>query len=176
MKLLAPSRGASPASEHVRKMGRTGESPAPVGDSRSGRARPQLRRSDLFVANGSHPAKSPVGAASSASMPLLRSFDVLPFAIYKYAAPLGLGKLPLALNSMAAGGWLGLPTNDFPDTLLGWLPRFGLAVRHVARSNGPPRQGDKMIGSLPSGKPITPSEVAFVQPKRTTCATTLFLV
>ncbi len=34
----------------------------------------QLRRSGLFVANASHPAKSPVGAAPSASMPLLRSF------------------------------------------------------------------------------------------------------
>ncbi len=36
----------------------------------------QLRRSVLFVANGSHPAKSPVGAAPSAAMPLLRSFVV----------------------------------------------------------------------------------------------------
>src|SRR6266700_6514 len=140
MKLLAPSRGASPASEHVRKMGRTGESPAPVGDSRSGRARPQLRRSDLFVANGSHPAKSPVGAASSASMPLLRSFGVLPFAIYKYAAPLGLGKLPLALNSMAAGQWLGLPENDFPD----WL----LATRRPKAQRRGRRAGDRAFTLL----------------------------
>jgi hypothetical protein len=58
-----------------------------------------LRRSDLFVANGSHPAKSPVGAAPSLRMPLLRSFGFLPFAIYKYDAPMGLGKAPLALNS-----------------------------------------------------------------------------
>src|SRR6266571_8152180 len=34
----------------------------------------------------------PVGAASSASMPLLRSFDFLPLAIYKYAAPDGAGE------------------------------------------------------------------------------------
>src|SRR5713226_5306308 len=63
-------------------------------------AKRQLR-SGLFVANGSHKAKSPVGAASSASMALLRSFADLPFAIYKYAAPLGLGKAPLPLNSLA---------------------------------------------------------------------------
>src|SRR5437899_1545732 len=55
-------------------------------------ATPELRRSGLFVANGSHLAKRPVGAASSASMPLLRSFRFLPFAIYKYAAPMGPGK------------------------------------------------------------------------------------
>ena len=84
-------------------MGSTGDPPVPVGDSPTGKAMSQLRRSDIFVANGSHPAKSPVGAASAASMPLLRSFDVLPFAIYKYAAPLGLGKAALALNSMAVG-------------------------------------------------------------------------
>ena len=64
-------------------------------------ATPELRRSGLFVANGCHLAKSPVGAASSASMPLLRSFPFLPFAIYKYAAPMGLGKARLALNSTA---------------------------------------------------------------------------
>jgi hypothetical protein len=62
-------------------------------------------------ANGSQPAKSPVGAASSASMPLLRSFGFLPFAIYKDAAPMGLGKAPLALNSTAVPirgkGWGG---------------------------------------------------------------------
>jgi hypothetical protein len=62
----------------------------------------QLRRSGLFVANGSHPAKSPVGATFSASRPLLRSFGFLPFALYKYAAPMGLKKAALALNSMAA--------------------------------------------------------------------------
>src|SRR6266436_10079918 len=45
--------------ERVRKMGGTGDSPVPVGDSPSGRARRQLRRSDLFVADGFHPAKSP---------------------------------------------------------------------------------------------------------------------
>ncbi len=60
----------------------------------------QLRRSGLFVANRSHPAKSPVGATSSASMPLLRSFGFLPFALYKYAAPMGLKKAPLPLDSM----------------------------------------------------------------------------
>ena len=85
-------------SGRVRKMGRLGDSPA-------GGATPQLRRSDLFVADGSHPAKSPVEAASSALMPLLRSFDFLPFVIYKYAAPMGLGKATLALNSMAASQW-----------------------------------------------------------------------
>ncbi len=73
-------------------MGSTGDSPVLVGDPPTGRARPQLRRSDLFVANGSHLVESPVGAASSASMPLPRSFDFLPFAIYKDTAPLGLGK------------------------------------------------------------------------------------
>ena len=86
-------------------MGSTGNPPVPVGDWPSDRAVPQLRRSDLFVADGSHPAKSPVGAASSASMPLLRSFDFLPFAIYNYAAPMGLGKPTLALNSMGASQW-----------------------------------------------------------------------
>ncbi len=60
-------------SERVRKMGRTGDSPVPVGDLPTGGASPQLRRSDLFVADGFHQAKSPVGAASSGSMPLLRS-------------------------------------------------------------------------------------------------------
>ncbi len=70
----------------------------PAGDDDAMR---QLRRSGLFVANGSHPAKSPVGASRSASMPLLRSFVLLPFATYKYAAPMGLGKARLALNSMA---------------------------------------------------------------------------
>src|SRR5438445_4723193 len=84
-------------------MGSTGDSPVPVGDSPTGRARPQLRRSDLFVENGSDPGESPVGAASSASMPLLRSFGFLPFAIYKDTAPLGLGTTPLALSSTAAG-------------------------------------------------------------------------
>src|SRR6266568_9388861 len=64
----------------------------------------QLRRSGLFVANGSHPAKSPVGATFSASMPLLRSFGFLPFALYKYAAPMGLKKAPLPPNSMAVHG------------------------------------------------------------------------
>src|SRR5260370_40753411 len=58
----------------------------------------QLRRSGLFVASGSHPAKSPVGAASSTWMPLLRSFGFLPFAIYKDAAPMGLGKARLTLS------------------------------------------------------------------------------
>jgi hypothetical protein len=38
-------------------------------------------------------------------MPLLRSFDFLPFALYKYAATMGLGEATLALNSMAAGQW-----------------------------------------------------------------------
>jgi hypothetical protein len=38
-------------------------------------------------------------------MPLLRSFDVLLFATYKYAAPMGLGNATLALNSMAASQW-----------------------------------------------------------------------
>src|SRR6266581_769788 len=52
----------------------------------------QLRRSGLFVAKGSYPAKSPVGATFSASMPLLRSFGFLPFSLYKYAAPMGLKK------------------------------------------------------------------------------------
>src|SRR6266567_4936262 len=88
--------------ERVRKMGGTDDSPVLVGDSPTGRTRPQLRRSDLFVADGSRPAKSPVGAAPPAPMPLLRSFDFLPFAIYKYAAPLGLGKVTLGLSSMAA--------------------------------------------------------------------------
>src|SRR6266568_9173968 len=41
----------------------------------------QLHERGLFVTNRFHPAKSPVGAASSASMALLRSFDVLPFAL-----------------------------------------------------------------------------------------------
>src|SRR2546428_13649936 len=109
-------------------MGRTGESPVPVGGSPSGRARLQLRWSDLFVANGSHPAKSPVGAASSASMPLLRSFDVLPFAIYKYAAPLGLAKLPLALNSMAAGQWLRISLNGLPGTWRGRCRTIGMLL------------------------------------------------
>src|SRR5437899_6035060 len=90
-------------------MGSTGDPPVPVGDSPTGRARPQLRRSDLFVADVSRPAKSPVGAASSASMPLLRSFDFLPFATYKYAPPMGLGKTTLTLNSMAADPWPVLP-------------------------------------------------------------------
>src|SRR5216683_606865 len=58
----------------------------------------QLRRSDLFVANGFHPAKSPVGAAPSASMPLLRSFGFWRFAIYTDAAPLALAKAYLALD------------------------------------------------------------------------------
>ncbi len=49
----------------------------------------QLRRSGLFVANGSQPANRPVGVAPPAPMPLLRSFVFLPFAIYKYAAPQG---------------------------------------------------------------------------------------
>ncbi len=89
-------------SGRVRTMGRTGDSP-------TGRARPQLRRSDLFVADGSHPAKSPVGAACSASMPLLRSFDFLAFAIYKYAAPMGLGKATLALASMGASRRTAVP-------------------------------------------------------------------
>ena len=35
-------------------------------------------------------------------MPLLRSFDFLPFAIYIYAAPMGLEKVTLALNLIAA--------------------------------------------------------------------------
>ena len=61
----------------------------------------QLRRSGLFVANGSHPAKSPVGATFSASMPLLRSSGFLPFALYKYAVPMGLKQAPLPLNSRA---------------------------------------------------------------------------
>ncbi len=59
---------------------------------------------------------------------------------------------------MAAGQWLGLPKNNLPDKLLGWLARFGLAVRHAARGDGLPRQGDKMIGSLPSGNPDSPSK------------------
>src|SRR5438552_2019519 len=56
-------------------MGSTGDPPVPVGDSPAGRSMPALHRSGLFVANGPDPGKSPVGAASSASMPLLRSFD-----------------------------------------------------------------------------------------------------
>jgi len=47
----------------------------------------------------------------------LRSFDFLPVAIYKYAAPLGLGKAALALHSMAVGRWTVPPKNEFPDTL-----------------------------------------------------------
>src|SRR5258708_1810206 len=39
-------------SEFVRIMGSTGDPPVPVGDSPNGRARRQLHRSDLFVANG----------------------------------------------------------------------------------------------------------------------------
>ena len=69
------------------------ESPVPVVESPTGGAGPQLLRSDLFVADASHPAQRPVGAASSASMPLLRSFDFLSFAIYKYAAPRGEWRL-----------------------------------------------------------------------------------
>src|SRR5437879_424960 len=88
-------------------MGSTGNPPVPVGDWPSDRAVPQLRRSDLFVADGSHPAKSPVGAASSASMPLLRSFDCLQLAIYKYAAPMGLENAPLAIefNGRRPAAW-----------------------------------------------------------------------
>ena len=82
----------------VRKMGSTGDPPVPVGDSPTGRARRQLRRSDLLVADESHPAESPVGAACSASMPLLRSFDFLPLAIYKYTAPTGLGTVTPAIE------------------------------------------------------------------------------
>src|SRR6266700_8065104 len=63
----------------------------------------QLRRSGLFVANGSHPAKSPVGATFSASMPLLRSFGFLPFAFYKYIAPMGLKKVPCPLTQCQRG-------------------------------------------------------------------------
>src|SRR5260370_7640191 len=58
-------------SGRVRKMGRLADSPA-------GGATPQLRRSDLFVADGSHPAKSPVGVPFSPSIPLPRTFDFLP--------------------------------------------------------------------------------------------------
>ena len=61
----------------------------------------------------------------------------MPFAIYKYAAPTGLGNSPLVLNSMAAGQ-LGLSKNDFPDTL---SRRCGRAQapwdREVARENPP---------------------------------------
>ena len=63
----------------------------------------QLRRSGLFVANRSRPAKSPVGATFSASKPLRRSFGFLPFALYKYSAPMGLKKAALAINSTAVG-------------------------------------------------------------------------
>src|SRR5207245_8894 len=84
----------------------------------------QLRRSGLFVANGSYPAKSPVGAAASASMPLLRSFDFLPFVIYKDGAPLGLGKARLALRDCLEttrgavfgekAGWRGATKENIP--------------------------------------------------------------
>ena len=50
-------------------------------------------------------------------MPLLRSFDFLPFASYKYAALMGLGNATLALNSMAAGRWPRPPKNEFSDSL-----------------------------------------------------------
>src|SRR5438309_661078 len=50
-------------------------------------ATPELRRSGLFVANGSHPAKSPVGATFSASMALLRSFGFFAVRFYKYFTP-----------------------------------------------------------------------------------------
>jgi hypothetical protein len=72
----------------------------------------QLRRSGLFVANGSHPAKSPVGATSSASMPLLRSFGFLPFALYKYAAPMAdiywgqINRLGSVLGRGGEGFWI----------------------------------------------------------------------
>ena len=39
----------------VRKTGGTSDRPLPIGDSPNGRARRQLHRSDLFVANGSDP-------------------------------------------------------------------------------------------------------------------------
>src|SRR5438445_13036233 len=94
-------------------MGSTGDSPVPVGDSPTGRARPQLRRSDLFVENGSDPGESPVGAASSASMPLLRGFGILPFAIYKDTAPLGLGKALLASIQRQLASGPGCPKMNF---------------------------------------------------------------
>ncbi len=52
-------------------------------------------------------------------MPLLRSFGILPYAIYKDTAPLGLGKGPPGFNSTPVGQRLGLPKNDFPDPLSG---------------------------------------------------------
>src|SRR6266702_662134 len=50
---------------------------------------------------------SPVGAASSDSMPLLRSFGFSPFARYKAAAPLGLRKASLLRH--AGADWDGFP-------------------------------------------------------------------
>ncbi len=52
----------------------------------------QLCRSGLVIANEFCPGKSPVGASSSASMSLLRSFGHWRFGIYRDAAPMGLRK------------------------------------------------------------------------------------
>ncbi len=46
----------------------------------------------LVIANEFCPGNNPLGAASSASMSLLRSFGLWRFAIYKDFAPLGLRK------------------------------------------------------------------------------------
>jgi len=56
----------------------------------------QLRRSGLSVANGSRTTKSPVGAACSAAIALLRSFGFWRIGIYKYVAPMGLRYMSLA--------------------------------------------------------------------------------
>src|SRR6266446_289878 len=102
-------------------MGSRGASPVPVGDLPTGRSRPQLRRSELFVADGSQPAKSPVGAASSASMPLLRSGIEA-----EDAAPTGLlaGWDPSATNSsLLRSCGLDLPVGKSP-TGTGEAPRL----------------------------------------------------
>jgi hypothetical protein len=81
----------------------------------------QLRRSGLVVANGSQPAKSPVGAASSAAMSLLRSFSFWRAGIYKDAAPLGLAgtQQVIAVVSQGRCRWL---TSGVPaGRLEGWL-------------------------------------------------------
>jgi len=48
-----------------------------------------LRRSGLFVANGSHPAASPVEATPSALMPLLRSFGFFAVRFLQRCRPNG---------------------------------------------------------------------------------------
>ena len=98
----------------------------------------QLRRSGLFVANGSNRVQSPIGAAGSALMALLRSFGFFAVRCYKYSTPTELcflgGSLSIKMpprwgNGVPCGTWeiIGMAFQGRGAWLISGVPagRFG---------------------------------------------------